>query len=145
MTKIISLLAVFLIGYTCHAQVEISGRVVDAITQTPLAGVNIKLAHKLAGTVTNPDGEFTLNSIETPPFKLLISIIGYNTFEFDVSGSIANLKIEMTEQVYLGEEIVVSASRIQENVLRSSVSVEKMDIRAINSTGAPIFMMPWLI
>jgi iron complex outermembrane recepter protein len=137
------LLYLFLAGLffttASFAQVEISGKVLDIVTKTPLAGVNIRIQNKLVGTVSNPQGEFRLRSKESLPFKLVISMIGYKNQEVSIERSVDNLTINMEEQIYLGEEVVVSASRIQENVLRSSVSIEKMDIRAINSTGAPNF------
>ena len=45
----------------------------------------------------------------------------------------------MVEQVILGQEVVVSASRIEESVLTSPVSIEKMDILDIQNTAAPSF------
>jgi outer membrane receptor protein involved in Fe transport len=39
----------------------------------------------------------------------------------------------------MGQEIVVSASRVEESVMKSPVSVEKMDIRGIKETPAASF------
>ncbi len=122
-----------------YAQVEISGNIKDKITQLPLAGVNIKIKNKLVGTVSKPNGQFTFTTRETIPVELLISMVGYQTQTIKVERAINNLAIIMVEGVYFGEEVVILASRVQENILQSSLSVEKMDIREINSTGAPNF------
>lgn len=133
------LIIILLISAFSYAQVEIKGKIQDNVTQLPLAGVNIKLRHRLVGTVSDPDGEFTFNTKEKPPFQLEISMVGYLKQTVNIESDISNLNINMVEEIYFGEEIVVSASRIQENILQSSVSVEKMDIREINGTGAPNF------
>ncbi len=136
---VLSLGLPFLLLVTSYAQVEVSGTIVDKVSQTPLAGVNIKLKDKLVGTVSDTHGNFKLVTRESAPFELVISMVGFQTRHITIERSIANLKIALAEQVYFGEEIVVSASRIQETVLRSSVSVEKLDIRQINASGAPNF------
>ena len=39
----------------------------------------------------------------------------------------------------LGQEVVVTASRVEESILKSPVAIEKLDIRAIKETAAPSF------
>jgi iron complex outermembrane recepter protein len=128
-----------LISGSGYAQVEIKGKIKDSKSQTPLAGVNIKLTHKLVGTVSNPKGEFYFKTAESPPFEIEISMVGYATQTIKINSNISTLSIDMVEQIYFGEEIIISGSRVPENILRSSVSVEKLDIREINAVGAPNF------
>ena len=45
----------------------------------------------------------------------------------------------MTEQPYLGQEVVVSASRMEENILRSPVSIEKMNLKDIQQISTANF------
>jgi outer membrane receptor protein involved in Fe transport len=121
------------------AQTRIGGRVVDAATQEPLAGVNIAVKGKVIGTTTAANGTFSLNTATPTPFTLQVSYVGYETQEVAVASSQTNLNIALTERAVLGQEVVVSASRVEENVLQSPVSIEKMDIRAIQQTAAPDF------
>ena len=139
MSRVLLALLFLLIGLTSYSQTEIKGSVIDGEANIPLAGVNIKILDKLAGTVSNPNGEFTFRTNELLPFSIVISMVGYQTQTILIEREISNLDIKMLEQVIFGEEVVISASRVQETVLESSVSVEKMDIREINSTGAPNF------
>jgi iron complex outermembrane recepter protein len=134
----LALFALLISGFG-YAQVEIKGKIQDSESQTPLAGVNIKLTHKLIGTVSNPNGEFYLKTAENPPFEIEISMVGYATQIIKIDSDISTLSINMVEQIYFGDEIIISGSRVPENILRSSVSVEKMDIREINAVGAPNF------
>ena len=133
------LLTFLAITSSAYAQVEISGRIIDKVDQTPMAGVNIKLKNKLIGTVSNPDGQFKFTTNEQLPFELIISMVGFKTQTISVETEIRNLVINMHEETYFGEEVVILASRIEENILRSSLSVEKMDIRDINNSGAANF------
>lgn len=128
-----------LITTVSFAQVTISGKILDKDAQVPLAGVNIKLKYKLIGTVSKPNGEFDFTTKEALPFEIEISMIGFQTQSIKIESSISNLVIDMVEEIYFGEEVIISASRVQENILHSSVTVEKMDIREINATGAPNF------
>ena len=43
------------------------------------------------------------------------------------------------EQTLLGQEVVVSASRFEESILKSPVTIEKMDLLAIKEVATPDF------
>ena len=45
----------------------------------------------------------------------------------------------MEEQLLLGQEVVISASRIEENILRSPVSIEKMNLRDLKQISTANF------
>jgi outer membrane cobalamin receptor len=47
--------------------------------------------------------------------------------------------VSLATQTVLGKEVVVTASRVEESILKSPVAVEKLDIRAIKETPAPSF------
>ncbi|MCB0495218.1 MAG: carboxypeptidase-like regulatory domain-containing protein [Cyclobacteriaceae bacterium] len=122
-----------------HAQNSIQGKVEDENSNEPLAGVNIYLENRSQGTISDSDGNFTLDVSENPPFVLMFSIVGYQTQKLTIENNTSLIKVKMKEQTYLGDEVIVSASRVEENVLLSPVSVEKMDIRDINSSPTASF------
>ncbi len=122
-----------------YAQTKVSGTITDAATKEPLIGVSVQVKGKVVGTITNTKGEFSFNVSQAPPFTLLITSVGYEGQEMAVSGNNASLTIALKEQAVLGQEVVVSASRVEESVLRSPVAVEKMDIRTIRETASPSF------
>ena len=115
----------------------VSGTVTEAASGDPLIGANVVVKDKVIGTVTDLQGNFSLNINETP-ITLVVSSVGYRTQEIVVNES-TQLDIEMEEQTLLGQEVVVSASRVEESILESPVSIEKMDIRDIRSSPAPNF------
>lgn len=128
-----------LMGLSTFAQTKIAGQVSDASTNERLAGVNIAVKGTVAGTVTNTKGTFSLTVATPTPFTLQVSSVGYATQEIEITGDRPNLDVKLAESATLGEEVVVSASRVEENVLKSPVSIEKMDIRAIQQSAAPDF------
>lgn len=121
------------------AQTKISGTITDAVTKEPLIGVSVQVKGKVIGTITDTKGNFSFSTSTPPPFVLLITSVGYESQEVNVSGSNASINISLKEQAILGQEVVVAASRVEETVLRSPVAVEKMDIRAIREAAAPSF------
>lgn len=135
---LILLFVVVIIGATeVHAQsTTISGRVTEDITKETLVGVNIIVKGRIIGTVTDLDGRFRLTVNQAPPFTLVFSMVGFSSKEVEITQSTSNLEVVMSEQTMLGQEVVVSASRVEESILQSPVSIEKMDILSIRETAA---------
>ena len=121
------------------AQTTISGTVTDADTKETLVVVNILVKGKVIGTITDLSGKFTLNVNQEPPFTLVFSMVGFGSKEVEVTGGVSNLSVELAEVSILGQEVVVSASRVEESILRSPVSIEKMDIIAIRDVQQASF------
>ncbi len=122
------------------AQTTISGTVTDADTKETLVGVNILVKGKVIGTISDLSGNFTLNVAQAPPFTLVFSMVGYTPQEVEITdANTSNLKIQLGEQTMLGQEVVISASRVEESILQSPVSIEKMDILAIRDTPADTY------
>lgn len=121
------------------AETEVSGQVLD-VDGEPLAGVNIRVKDKLIGTTTDGNGMFSLSIKQDPPLVLVFSIVGFQTEEIDITNSnTSGLEVRMQEQTFLGEEVVVSASRVEQSILKSPVSIEKMDIIEIQTSASPNF------
>lgn len=128
-------LMVFLCAASLHAQTSISGKVTDATTGDPIVGVNIVVKGRVVGTITNGQGEFSLKSTDAPPITLVFSFVGYRAQEVSINdANTTGLEVKLAEQTILGQEVVVSASRIEESILQSPVSIEKMDILQVQST-----------
>ena len=134
-------ICIFLIPWLVLAQdnVTISGQVTDIDNGEPLVGVNILVKDKVIGTVTDTDGNFRLTVNESLPLTLVVTSVGYGRKEVIVENQTDNLAIDLEYQTLLGQEVVVSASRVEESILESPVSIEKMDIRDIQSAAAPSF------
>jgi iron complex outermembrane receptor protein len=140
-TKIVSLL-VFLVAFllvpaAVAQQTIISGKVTESDTKDALIGVNILVKGRVLGTVTDMNGNFNLQVNQSPPLTLVFSMVGFTTQEIEITESeVRGLNVSLAEQTFLGQEVVVSASRVEESILQSPVSIEKMDILAIRETAS---------
>ncbi len=130
---------IFLLGFAAMAQTKVAGNVRDAASKEALIGVSISVKGKVIGTISDVKGNYSLSTSTPLPFTLSVSMVGYERQEIVVSSAKSNLNISLKEQATLGQDVVVSASRIQESVLESPVTIEKMDIRSIRESAAPSF------
>lgn len=142
--KAVSVIVYFFVALLSHAQqesnlIEISGRVNSQETKEPLPNVSVNIKGTVTGTITNNTGSFKLRTKLKFPFTLVFSSIGFEQQEFEVTGLDSKLEVELTTQTVLGKEVVVTASRVAENILKSPVAIDKLDIRAIRETAAPSF------
>ena len=122
---------------SAFAQTTLSGTVKDGATGETLAGVNIVVKGRVVGTISDTKGNFSFSTTDAPPFTLTVSFVGYRTKEIEVTASQTTLDITIDEESQLGQEVVVSASRVEENILRSPVTIEKLDVLAIKQSASP--------
>ena len=128
-----------LISISVVAQTRITGRVTDESKKETLAGISIAVKGKVIGTITDTKGNFALTTNTVRPFTLAVTGVGFQSQEFTINNEQNNLDIILKEQVLVGQEVVVSASRVEESVLKSPVSVERLDIRSFQSTPGATF------
>lgn len=113
---------------------NIKGRVVSAIENLPLFGVNLSIKGTSIGTSTDINGKFNL-TIDEDNSILLISFIGYKILEINTAGK-KNIKIILEEIIQqIDEVIVVGYGNESKKILSSSIS----DIKAksINEIFTP--------
>ena len=114
-------------------QTTISGGISDSETNEVIPGANIIIKGKLTGTVSDANGRFELTTNIKLPLTLIVTVVGYEKQELNVS-SLSVLDIKMKPAIEIMNEVVFSASRVEESILESPVSVEKMDTKAIRET-----------
>lgn len=115
---------------------QISGKVLDE-NKEPMSGVYVIVEGTLNGTITNNEGIFTITLTENKPVKLKFSYIGYATQNIEVNPEInKEISVTMKEEFLQANEVVISASRIQERIIESPVSIEKMDLVTIRESPA---------
>ena len=119
--------------------IQISGVVTGQENREALAGVTVSIKGSVASTVTGSDGSFQLRTKHKLPFTLLFTSVGFAPQEVEVLTLGPTLQVALATQTVLGNEVVITASRVPENILRSPVAIEKLDIRAIRETPAPSF------
>lgn len=121
-----------------QAQTTVSGTVKDS-DGGGLPGVNVFVKGTVLGTITDGNGNFNLTVKTPPPFTLVVSSIGFDSQEFEITGNQSGLEVTLNEGVLTGEEIVVTDSRVPDDVMKSPIAVERLDILAIRQSAAPSF------
>ncbi|MDO7876480.1 TonB-dependent receptor [Hymenobacter sp. ASUV-10] len=127
---------------TILAQTEliaISGTVLEKGSQQPLPGVSVSVKGAAIGTQSDPAGRFELKAKLNFPFVLVFQFVGYEAREVEVLSASQPVNVTLASAGILTNEVVVSASRVEESRLKSPVAIEKLDIRAIKETPAPSF------
>src|SRR5688572_17389865 len=121
------------------ALIEISGTVINQERNEPLPDVSVQIKGSVTGTITDNTGSFILRTKQKIPFTLVFSSVGFKPQELEIKSLGSKLQVALVTQTVLGNEVVVTASRVPESILRSPVAIEKLDIRAIRETASPSF------
>jgi iron complex outermembrane receptor protein len=106
----------------------------------PLSGISITLKDRSVATSTNSKGEFNLsvNGVKLP-IVLVVSGLGYNSQEVIVNSVDNTLSVSLTASAIALNEVVSAATRVNQSILQSPVSIEKMTLKAINENPSFTF------
>jgi len=131
LTRALLLLFLYMPVMVLGQGISVQGKVMEAGANEPLPGVNISIRNTTEGTVSDAEGNFFLKTNIAPPFVLVYSFIGFDRQEVEINESQSDLLIELVERAILGQEVVISASRVEENIMASPVTIEKMSSRDV--------------
>ncbi len=142
MRKIASYLVTFLLAnavtIAAFAQnVTVSGNVRNSSTKEGAGAVSITVKGGTAGTFTDDKGNFKI-TVKNLPVTLLVSSVGYELQEVTVS-SAAFTQVEFKPSAALGQEVVVSATRVPQKIMESPVSIERVSAANIRNAPAASF------
>lgn len=117
------LLLLLIYGFTpfAVAQTTVSGTVRDLENNTGMPGVNVLVKGTSVGTVTNVDGQYTVN---VPPgaTTLVFSSVGYETTEEEINGR-STINIDLAPDLQsLSEVVVVGYGTVKKSDLTGSVA-----------------------
>lgn len=137
MRQLFLLLAIIALAIgTVQAQINLAGIVTDDKEQ-PLAGVTIIIRGTNIGTTTQDNGQFTVQASGDLPLTISVSFIGYQRKDVLVRGNnFRNIIVKLAEEAILTEEIVVSASRVPEDIQKAAVTVEKLGAKQFQQSPA---------
>jgi iron complex outermembrane receptor protein len=136
MKKLLPILFFSLFVTGVFAQITLHGTVREDSNGEPIVGASVSVKGKSGGTTTDAQGRFSLSTNAALPLNIVVYSVGLARQEFAVANASASIDITLSESLSPLNEVVVSASRIEERQLRSPVSIEKMDNTAIRNTAA---------
>ena len=134
--KIIIKTVLFFAIATVYSQNTLEGKVIDINTNDPISFANVYLPQLEKGASSNDDGSFKLLNIPNGTYKMVISMIGYETYSeslvFPINESVTFSLIPSAIEM---EEVIVSTPfhKLQsENVMK----VERENILDLKENGA---------
>ncbi|NVO32206.1 TonB-dependent receptor [Hymenobacter lapidiphilus] len=119
------------------AEASISGKVLTD-KGIPLPGATVFIKGTFIGTSTDQQGSFRVSAdFANGPVTLVFSYVGFDTREVLLQAPDQALNVGLSPSATLLNETIVSASRIEESILRAPVTVDKLSTRQIERITTP--------
>lgn len=130
------MLTVCLLSLQSMAQsVQIKGSIKNSRSKEAIPAVSVGIKGTSQGVYTDEKGDFTI-SVSKLPVTLVISSVGYEAKEVTVTSASQTVNAELNPVSTLGQEVVVSATRVATKILESPVSIERASAATIQSSPA---------
>lgn len=117
-------------------KLTISGYIRDAINGEQLLGATVYIKELRTGTTSNVYGFYSI-SLPEGNYTLAFSFVGYETKEesFRLNTN-KTLNVELKPQQKLLEEVVVTSTRPEDNVVKNEMSIVRMEAKTIQRIPA---------
>jgi outer membrane receptor protein involved in Fe transport len=129
------LLLACLFSTAALSQVTIAGNVRNSETKESIASVTVTVKESGQATFTDEKGNFRI-SVPKLPVTLVFSSVEFSPQEVTVTSADQPVQIDFVTRSILGQEVVVSASRVAERILESPVSIERVSSTTIRNSPA---------
>lgn len=133
MKNIFLSLALCLAAISSWGQQSLSGKVLDASSGEALVGASVWAENQGKGSVTDENGLFTINKLQSGRLELRVSYIGYitvkQTLEIPNSGELT-IRLKATD--LMTEEFIVSATRASQSTPTTFQEITKEDLAKRN-------------
>lgn len=114
-------ISMMLLSYTAFGQNGLTGQVIDN-NNMPLPGVSVVIKGTTAGTITDFDGNYNLNTELSDYTVLVFSYVGFKTQEILVDGqSVINVLMEEDKSM-LDEVVVIGYGTQKKSVVTGAIS-----------------------
>lgn len=114
------------------AQISVTGKVTDN-NQKALPGATIKLKNLKTAALSDADGNFSINNLNSGKYVISVSYLGYKSIEKLVElNQNLTLNFSLAPQNFLTDEVVVRATRANEKSATTYKNVSKEEIQQNN-------------
>ena len=127
--------SILMLGHLfAFAQNSLSGKIIDPALDLGLKGANIRLtgpANK--ATASGNAGEFQFTNLPSGEYELLVTYVGYGNNKQTISVPFnGSLEINMEEDLFLDDKVIVTATRASEKTPLTYSEVKKVDLEETN-------------
>ena len=133
---LVFLLANILTSVAYAQSSTISGKIINRTTNESISAVSVTIKGSQIGTFTDDKGNFKVTFNQKLPVTMLFSSVGYALQELVITNPAEYLTIQMAPSNSLGQEVVVSATKVAQKILESPVSIER--VSAANIRNSPV-------
>lgn len=117
-------------------ETTVSGFVYDKNTGHPLTGANVMVKETQNGTVSADNGFFELVVAKEGPVVLQVTYVGFQKAEITASPGDSKLVIRLIPTTITGDEVVVSASRVSENIKTAPLTIQKLNSKQLQNASS---------
>ncbi len=98
-----------LLSFSSNSQYRIAGKIIDSISQTPLAGVSIFLSNTTNGTNSKEKGDFQIDHIKQGKYDLVVSSLNYESYiiPIQITQNIDSVVIKLKPTSNILKEVTV--------------------------------------
>ncbi len=129
---------------------SIQGVILNKEDNNPISNANISIVNSTLGTVSNDEGKFTINYSKKQTFSILVSCLGFESIQLDLSSGAAKNELKIKLQpttIHLNKSIVITATKnkLFSHKIPEAVSVltnEELQINNPRSMAEALIGMP---
>ncbi|MGZ3756026.1 MAG: carboxypeptidase-like regulatory domain-containing protein [Mucilaginibacter sp.] len=113
-------LLVMLISAAHGQAIQVTGKIIDSVTQQPVPDASVFLVNTTQGTKTDAEGRYSFARIPAGPAGFIISCIGYQTKQVDLATTSANivLNVLLKPKTIQLKEVTISSKNDWEHNLK---------------------------
>lgn len=137
-SNVVLTLSLLVLAHLGFAQNTIRGTVYSSTDGSTLIGANVVIKGTTTGMNTDWDGAFSFSTDLQPPITLVITYIGYQPTEVEIS-DFSPLRIFLEDDASLIETVEVRGSRILDRQREAPLTVESLDAIGIRQTPSANF------
>ncbi|MGH7539890.1 MAG: TonB-dependent receptor domain-containing protein, partial [Gemmatimonadota bacterium] len=120
------------------AQGEVAGRVLDASSLEPMAGVQVSVPGTGLGTLTDEAGAFTLGGLTGAQATLRFQHLGYRTITRTVAIGTTDIEVQLTPEAIALDEIVVTGTAGERRARAIGNAVGRLNAEEITEVAPPL-------
>ena len=132
----IFLFSLLLFPAAIFAQATVSGSVTETSSKSPIPGANVIVKGTSTGTITDFDGNFSLN-VSSFPVTIVVSSLGYDTQEVIVTSE-QKISVSLTEGVALEEVMLIGTRNPNRSSIDTAVPVDVIDVTELVTAGPQV-------
>lgn len=119
--------------------IELSGSIRNTGTRKALDSVKVQIENTQDTALTDQLGNFKIRTRVTIPFRVVIQKDGFTGQTVEILSPSNKITIGLNPQNTIIDDVVISASRVPEKILKSPIAIEKIDIKTIRESPAASF------